>query len=92
MSFADFLTYVELSPLKQEMNTIITSIKDDEIDDTSIADYIYNIKQIMWEDEVQKLKQEQKKLSDMNEKERIGNKILELMKKIQEMKIERSVK
>ena len=92
MSFADFLTYVELSPLKQEMNTIITSIKDDEIDDTSIADYIYNIKQIMWEDEVQKLKQEQKKLSDMNEKERIGNKIVELMKKIQEMKIERSVK
>ena len=92
MSFADFLTYVELSPLKQEMNTIITSIKDDEIDDTSIADYIYNIKQIMWEDEVQKLKQEQKKLSDMNEKERIGNKIVELMKKIQETKIERSVK
>lgn len=92
MSFADFLTYVELSPLKQEMNTIITSIKDDKIDDTSIADYIYNIKQIMWEDEVQKLKQEQKKLSDMNEKERIGNKIVELMKKIQEMKIERSVK
>ena len=38
------------------------------------------------------MKVEQKKMQDINEKERIGMKIVDLMKKIQELRKERSVK
>ena len=46
----------------------------------------------MWENELKKMKVEQKKMQDINEKERIGMKIVDLMKKIQELRKERSVK
>ena len=46
----------------------------------------------MWENELKKMKVEQRKMQDINEKERIGLKIVELMKNIQELKKERSVK
>ena len=46
----------------------------------------------MWEENIKKLKQEQKEISDMLEKENIGAKIIELQKKIQEIREERSVK
>ena len=55
-------------------------------------DYINNIKEIMWENELKKYKNEQKKIQDINEKEKLGQKIVDLMIKIQEIKKERSVK
>lgn len=92
INVADFLSYAELSPLKDEIYEIIKSIKEPDIEDTSINDYINNIKEIMWENELKKMKVEQRKMQDINEKERIGLKIVELMKNIQELKKERSVK
>ena len=92
IELADFLTYAEQSPLKNEIYTLIQSIKDIELEDTSIMDYIRNIKEIMWEEELKKIKDEQKKVQDINEKERLGQKIVDLMIKIQEIKKERSVK
>ena len=92
IELADFLTYAEQSPLKNEIYTLIQSIKDIELEDTSIMDYIRNIKEIMWEEELKKIKDEQKKVQDINEKERLGQKIVDLMIKIQEIKRERSVK
>ena len=92
INVADFLSYAELSPLKAEIYEIIKSIKEPDIEDTSINDYINNIKEIMWENELKKMKVEQRKMQDINEKERIGLKIVELMKNIQELKKERSVK
>ena len=92
IELADFLTYAELSPLKNEIYAVIKSIKDVELDDTSLMDYIRNIKEIMWEEEVKKIKAEQKQVQDINEKEKLGQKIVDLMIKIQEIKKERSVK
>ena len=92
INVADFLSYAELSPLKDEIYEIIKSIKEPDIEDTSINDYINNIKEIMWENELKKMKVEQRKMQDINEKERIGLKIVELMKNIQELKKKRTVK
>lgn len=92
ITVADFLSYAEVSPLKDEIYAIIKSIKEPDIEDTSIKDYVNNIKEIMWENELKKMKVEQKKMQDINEKERIGMKIVDLMKKIQELRKERSVK
>ena len=92
IELADFLTYAEISPLKNEIYEIIKSIKEPNIEETSIMDYINNIKEIMWENELKKYKNEQKKIQDINEKEKLGQKIVDLMIKIQEIKKERSVK
>ena len=92
IELADFLTYAEISPLKNEIYEIIKSIKDPNIEEISIMDYINNIKEIMWENELKKYKNEQKKIQDINEKEKLGQKIVDLMIKIQEIKKERSVK
>ncbi len=92
INLADFLIYAEVSPLKKEIYQIISSIKDTELQDTSIMEYINNIKEIMWEEEVKRNKKALRETLDINEKERIGQKIVDLMKKIQEIKKERSVK
>lgn len=92
IEFADFLTFAENSPLKDEIYLIIKSINHPETDDTSIEDYIFNIKEIMWSEEKKKLKEEQKRISDVHKKEAIGKKIVDLTKKIQEIREERSVK
>lgn len=92
INLADFLTYAELSPLKKEIYEVVESIKDPQIEDTSIRDYLNNIKEKNWEEELQRLKKEQKQINDINEKTNIGQKIVEIMKKIQEIKKERSVK
>ena len=92
INLADFLTYAETSPLKDEIYNVIKSINDPRIEDNSIKDYFNNIKEKNWEDELQKLKLEQKQVSDINEKTNIGQKIVEIMIKIQEIKKEKSVR
>jgi len=92
IELADFLTYIEESPLKDHIYEVIKSIKDSIIDETSMEDYIFNIKQIIWEDELKKLKEKQKQTNDIHEKEKIGLQKTDIMKKIQLLKEERSVK
>ena len=91
IELADFLSYIELSPLKDEVYEIIDSIKEEELTETRMEDSLFNLREIMWKEKVRDLKKEQKTTSDTREKEEIGLKIVEYMKKIQDMKIERSV-
>ena len=66
-------------------------IKNEELEETSMRDYIYIVKENRFLTQMKELKKEQKETNDILKKEEIGQKIVELMKKIQEMKIERSV-
>lgn len=88
---ADFLDYAETSPLKEEIYNIMKGIKNEELEETSMRDYIYIVKENRFLTQMKELKKEQKETNDILKKEEIGQKIVELMKKIQEMKIERSV-
>lgn len=88
---ADFLDYAEDSPLKEEIYALIKGIKNDELDETSMRDYIYIVKENRFSSQLKELKKEQKETNDMLKKEEIAKKIVELKKKIQEMKKERSV-
>ena len=92
IELADFLSYVEISPLKEAMSAIIQSINDEEIGETKMEDYIFHIKMKLWEDKVKELKESQKKETDIHKKGLIGEDIVNLKKKIQELKEERSVK
>ncbi len=92
MEFADFLSYVETSPLKEEMNKIITRINEEELDENNMEDYIFNIRKKIWEDKIGEFKNLQKKETDAHKKELIGEDIVNLKKKIEELKKERSVK
>lgn len=89
---ADFLSYVENSPLKDIIYEIIGSIKEEEHGENSIVDYIYNMKEISYKEKIKSLKQEMKSASDVLKKEELANEILECNRKIQEIKKERSVK
>lgn len=90
ISLADFLIYAETSPLKKEIYGIIESISEDTLEKSIMEDYIYNVKELMWEKEKKELKNKQKETIDASVKEKIGKQIVELTKKIQELKVERS--
>ena len=60
------------------------------MDKRVLEDYIYTVKELMWEEEKKELKAKQKETMDINMKEKIGSQIVELTKKIQEIKVERS--
>ena len=92
IELADFLSYVEVSPLKEAMSAIIQGINDDEIGENKMEDYIFHIKMKLWEDKVKELKESQKRETDVHKKGLIGEDIVNLKKKIQELKEERSVK
>lgn len=91
IELADFLSYAETSPLKEDIYRILESIKTPEIVETSMEDYIFNIKECTWEEEIKKLKVVMKQTSDIHEKENLAKKIVDFNKKIQEMLEERSV-
>ena len=91
IELADFLSYAETSPLKEDIYRILECIKTPEIVETSMEDYIFNIKECTWEEEIKKLKVEMKQTSDIHEKENLAKKIVDFNKKIQEMLEERSV-
>ena len=61
IELADFLSYVEISPLKEAMSAIIQGINDEEIGETKMEDYIFHIKMKLWEDKVKELKESQKR-------------------------------
>lgn len=90
IEFADFLNYVESSPLKNEIYEVLKSIKNTDLDETSMNDYMFNIKESTWKSKILELQKEIKITSDVYKKELIGKDILEISKKIQEIKKERS--
>ncbi len=90
--FADFLSYVETSPLKEEIYEIVGSIKEENLVETSMEDYMNIIKENTWLDKVKELKQTLRQTIDQHQKECIGMEITEQLKKIQEIRKERSVK
>lgn len=91
INLADFLSYAEVSPLKKEIYEVIESIKEFDLEENSIEEYIYIIKKDLLEEEIKRLKTEQRSCLDATQKSEIGMKIVSLKKKIEEMKIERSV-
>lgn len=91
INLADFLSYAEVSPLKKEIYEVIESIKGFDLEENSIEEYIYIIKKDLLEEEIKRLKTEQRNCLDATQKSEIGMKIVSLKKKIEEMKIERSV-
>ena len=91
IDIASFLNYAEISQVKDEIYEVIKSIKDFDLEDNNIDEYIYIIKSDLFESEIKRLKQEQKESLEENAKNEIGLKIVEIKKKIEELKKERSV-
>ena len=77
MVFADFLSFIETSLLKDEIYELISSIKDEELTENKLRDYIYGVKQKNLQNKIKSLKEEQKKTVDIYQKELIGKKIIE---------------
>jgi len=92
MVIADFLSYAEDSPLKEQIYDVIKNVADEELNEDCMEEYIYNINEVLWKDQIKNLKKEIKNTSDIHKKELLGNNIIDITKKIQEMKLERSVK
>lgn len=92
MILADFLSYAETSPLKNEIYQIIHSIKDEQMIETNMEDFIFVYQEKTLKNQIVELKRKLKETFDKLEKDKIVEKILNLKKKIEEMKIERSVK
>ncbi len=92
MVFADFLSYVETSPLKEEIMRVIRSINEEKLTETNMEEYLKMIKEITWKEKINSLKEEMKKTTDIHQKELIAMDITDLGKKIQEIRKERSVK
>lgn len=91
MVFADFLSFIETSLLKDEIYELIFSIKDEELTENKLRDYIYGVKQKNLQNKIKSLKEEQKKTVDIYQKELIGKKIIENKIEAENLKKERSV-
>lgn len=82
INFADFLTFIETSKLKNEMLELIASIKDENMDETIMEEYINAVRKVIKEEEIKKLKEEQKNELDANKKLEIGRRIQKLKKEV----------
>lgn len=82
INFADFLSYIEKSKLKNEMLEIIHSIKDENMDETIMEEYITSVKKAMKQEEIKRLIEEQKQEMDENKKLKIGSRIQTLKKEV----------
>lgn len=91
MVFADFLSFIETSLLKDEIYELISGIKDEELTENKLKDYIYGVKQKILQNKIKSLKEEQKKTVDIYQKELIGKKIIENKIEAENLKKERSV-
>ena len=68
INLADFLSYAELSPIKDDINEVINSIKDENLTNDKMEEYIKGMKKIMIDDEIKELKNNLKKTIDEVEK------------------------
>jgi len=82
INFADFLTFIETSKLKNEMLELVASIKDENMDETIMEEYINAVRKVIKEEEIKKLKEEQKNELDANKKLEIGRRIQKLKKEV----------
>ena len=82
IKFADFLTFAENSKLKKEIYTIIESIKDENMDEQIMEEYMVSVKKIMKEQEIKELKQKLKVELDSNKKMNIAMRIQSLKKEV----------
>lgn len=82
INLADFLTFSETSKLKKEILEIVQSIKDDNMDETIMEEYINSVKKMRKENEIQKLKEKIKLEMDSNKKLEIAYRIQELKKEV----------
>ncbi len=80
INLADFLSYVETSPIKDDIKEVINSIKEKELTDAKMEEYIKSMKRIMIDEEIKELKLKQKNSFDESEKNEIAIKITELKK------------
>ncbi len=91
MVLADFLSYAENSELKNEIYGIIKGIKDEELTENKLRDYIYGVKEKILDNRIKTLKKEQRTTIDIHQKEAFGKDIIRLKKEQDDLKIERSV-
>ena len=82
INFADFLTNIETSKLKQEIYQVIHSIKDENMSESIMEEYIDSIKKKRKRNEIKALKEQQKNEFDINKKLKIGQRIQELKKEV----------
>lgn len=82
INIADFMTYAERSKLKKEIYEIIESIKDENMDEQIMEEYIMSVKKMMQEQEIKELKQKLKLELDSNKKMNIAMKIQALKKEV----------
>ena len=82
INVADFLSYIEnYDNLRELVNTIISDIDYDELNDEEFMFYITQISDILDKEEINRLKKMQLNCTDILEKIEIGNKIQRLVKK-----------
>ena len=83
INIADFISYVEDNPkLRDYVNNICESFKDNELEESVFLDYINAIKKIINKNEITRLKSELRNSTDMNKKIEIYNKFAELKKEV----------
>ncbi len=80
INLADFLSYVEISPIKDDIKEVINIIKEEELTDSKMEEYLKSMKKIMIEEEIKELKNNLKNTFDETLKNEIGLKITELKK------------
>lgn len=88
---ADFLSYAETSPLKEEILQLVESIKDEEPTEDNMEEYLMMMKKMILDEKLNQLKALQRTVVDINEKLNIGMKITELCKEKESIRKERSV-
>lgn len=82
INVADFLSYIEnYDNLRELVNTIISDIDYDELNDEEFMFYITQISDLLDKEEINRLKKMQLNCTDILEKIEIGNKIQRLVKK-----------
>ncbi len=82
INLADFLSYAENSKLKKEIYEIVESIKEENMDEQIMEEYIISVKKIMKEKEIKELKQKLKLELDSAKKMNIALRIQSLKKEV----------
>lgn len=80
INLADFLSYAEISPIKDDIMMVINSIKEEELTDAKMEEYLKSMKKIMLDEEIRDLKKQLKETFDETLKNDIGLKITDLKK------------
>lgn len=80
INLADFITYIETNPLRNEIMDIINNGKDFCLNEEGMLELIYKVKKKIQEQEISKLKNEVKSEFDIHKKLALLEKIAELKK------------